>query len=164
MAKCDAYVVCMDKHLLIYASYDVAVRYKRQMDRSTLLCAFAGTAILTANFFTDISPIPFYLFAGIFLLFGAISCWSRNSMLNDVQNGLLVFRFTPEGWHRNEQSVLYRWEDFKRVEFAERAITFYEAKQHKIHSSTISPMLMTDSEFDKVDSWIRTHIPAHMQP
>lgn len=84
-------------------------------------------------------------------------------MLSDVQNGLLVFRFTPEGWYRNEQTVLYRWEDFKRVEFAERAITFYEAKQHKIHSFQISPMLMTDSDFDKVDRWIRAHIPAHMQ-
>ena len=85
-------------------------------------------------------------------------------MLNDARDGLLVFRFTYDGWYRNENEVLYRWEDFERVEFKERAINFHEAKQHKIVSYEISPMLMTDSEFDKVERWIRQHLPSHMSP
>jgi len=94
----------------------------------------------------------------------ALSFLSKDSMLNDADNGKLMFRFTPEGWYRNESLVLYRWEDFKRVEFLDRAITFHEAKQHKIHSLTISPMLMTDTDFDKAERWIRQHLPEHMQP
>ena len=43
-------------------------------------------------------------------------------MLNDARDGLLVFRFTYDGWYRNENEVLYRWEDFKQVEFKERGI------------------------------------------
>ena len=154
----------MSRQLLIYANYDVAIRYKRKMDKSAYVCGFIGTAILAIGLIPDISPVPFYLITGVFLFIGAISYWSRDSMLKDVQNGLLVFRFTPEGWYRDEKPVLYRWEDFKRVQFADRSITFFEAKQHKLHSSTISPMLMTDSEFDKVDHWIRKYIPAHMRP
>ena len=154
----------MSQHLLIYANYDVAVQYQRKMDKSALVCTFIGAVILALCFLADILLIPFYILAGIFLLMGAISYYSRNSMLNDFENGLLVFKFTPEGWYRNERPVLYRWEDFKRVEFADRSITFFEAKQHKIHSSQISPMLMTDNDFDKVDRWIRKYIPAYMQP
>ena len=85
-------------------------------------------------------------------------------MLKDADERLLVFRFTSNGWYRNESPVLYRWEDFKSVEFQERAINFHEAKQHKIVSYEISPMLMTDSEFDKVERWIRQHLPNHMKP
>ena len=154
----------MSQHLLIYANYEVAVQYQQKMDNSVLVCTFMGAVILAIRISTDILPILFYILACIFLLMGALSYYSRNSMLNDFENGLLVFKFTPEGWYRNEQPVLYRWEDFKRVEFAERSITFFEAKQHKIHSSEISPMLMTDNDFDKVDRWIRKYIPAHMQP
>ena len=154
----------MSRQLLIHANYDVAVRYKRKMDKSALICAFIGAAILTISLIPDISRIPFYFLASIFLLLGTVSYWSRGSMLKDVHNGLLVFRFTPEGWYRNEQSVLYRWEDFERVKFAKRTITFFEAKQHNIASVQISPMLMTESDFDKVDDWIRKHIPAHMKP
>ena len=154
----------MSRQLLIYANYDVAIRYKRKMAKDAFVWALIGTAILAIGLMPDISGIPFYFLAGIFLLLGALSYVSRNSMLTDVQNGLLVFRFTPEGWYRNESSTLYQWEDFERVEFAERAITFYVAKRHKLSSSQISPMLMTDSDFDKVDHWIRKHIPAHMWP
>ena len=153
----------MARELRIYTDYDVALRYKRKMERSFLINFSLAAAIILLSRYLNISKIPFYVVSSIFLLIAGLSYYSRNSLLKDAEAGLMVFRFTTEGWYRDEGSVLYRWEDFKRVDFHDRAITFYEAKQHKIHSTTISPMLMTDVDFDKAEQWIRQYLPSHMR-
>ena len=153
----------MANEILIYANHEVARRYRQKMDGRGLtylaICLISVAAWKYWNLESLFGIIP-----GIFLLMTLLMFWSRNSMLNDARDGLLIFRFTYDGWYMNESKVLYRWGDFKRVEFKERAIIFHEAKQHKIVSATISPMLMTDSEFDQVERWIRQHLPNHMKP
>jgi len=138
----------MNRELLVYANYDVAIRYKQKMKRDALICLLIGIAAFLLGLMYTRANIMLYFVAIVCLCLGALSYLSKDSMLNDVDNGLLVFKFTTEGWYRNESPVLYRWDDFKRVEFADRAIIFFEAKQHNIHSSVISPMLMTDSDFN----------------
>ena len=148
----------MARELRIYTDYDVALRYKKKMERSFLINFSLAAAIILLSRYLNTSKIPFYVVSFIFLLMAGLSYYSRNSLLKDAEAGLMVFRFTTEGWYRDEGSVLYRWEDFKRVAFHDRAITFYEAKEHKIHSTTISPMLMTDADFDKAEQWIRQYL------
>jgi len=153
----------MTRELLIYTNHDVALRHKRNMEKRFQVHLTIAAIILALSLIPKISGFFLYLFAGSFMLLAGLCYYSKDSMLNDAENGLLMFRFTPEGWYRNERSVLYRWEDFKRVEFLDRAIVFHEAKQHKIHSSTISPMLMTDNDFDQVERWIRQYLPENMK-
>lgn len=153
----------MSRELLIYADYDVALRYQLKMQKSCRINLSIAAVILALSLLPNMVGFLFYVIATIFLLLAGLAFYSRNSMLKDAEAGLLMFRFTPEGWYRNEKPVLYRWEDFKRVEFQDRAITFQQSKQHKILSSTISPMLMTEANYDKVEQWIREHLPDHMK-
>ena len=153
----------MANEILIYANHEVARRYRRTMDKYGFSSLTPALALGAAGMYLNMHWL-FYILPGIFLLMALFAFSSRNSMLKDADERLLVFRFTSNGWYRNESPVLYRWEDFKSVEFQERAINFHEAKQHKIVSCEISPMLMTESEFEKVERWIRQHLPNHMKP
>ena len=153
----------MANEILIYANHEVARRYRQKMDIYGLICLAIFLISVATWKYWNLESL-FGIVPGIFLLMSLLMFWSRNSMLNDARDGLLVFRFTYDGWYMNESKVLYRWGDFKRVEFKERGIIFHEAKKHKISSSIISPIWMTESEFEKVERWIRQHLPNHMKP
>ena len=128
-----------------------------------MFCFLLGaTCILVPRYF-NLVTLPLHIVAAIFFALAGLLFWSRNSLLNDAEKGLVTFRFTPEGWFRDEKSILYRWEDFKKVEFNDRCITFYNSKKHRIHSASITPMLMTDFDFDRVEKWIKRYIPDSLR-
>ena len=149
----------MGKELLIKADHDVALKYKEDMERSALLSFLIGCAFVIAGRYS----FPLYLISVVCFILALISFRSRNAMLKLADKYIDIFRFTPEGWYRGHETTLYRWQDFKKVEYSDRCITFRFSKKHRIHSYAISPMLMTDSDFDKAKRWIEEHLPEHLK-
>ena len=128
----------MANEILIYANHEVARRYRQKMDIYGLICLAIFLISVATWKYWNLESL-FGIVPGIFLLMSLLMFWSRNSMLNDARDGLLVFRFTYDGWYMNESKVLYRWGDFKRVNLRSARSSFMKQNNTKLSALLSRP-------------------------